>query len=442
MSDEVSKNDSVEIETRTEGTNSQERPLLQAIREKSTSTDELQEPSSSHIYLSPPDEGRRFPLLTKPRAVLIAAVAFLLLIACIVAFLLWRQQTRDTRTATISREKGGLKEAAASVTPTPEASPAMALTDQAILEAVKTAVSNYNPPGFGKYAFEINQGVVTINGEAETQPEKDGVENVVRPLPGVKAIVNNLVVRLNSVMTPVKLNQAEAKRLDEAMRKQLEQQASTEPKVDPEVQKKLDADREADRKRRDLAAAKNREEDDRTRREEEDRLNREAADYQRRIEEMRTAEAQRRARAEQAKLETSVLKLGTIAWSGMVDGVAEIVISGNSASVRSVSGEMPREVKSSFSAPVPHAPVQVNLVTSTGRGAVSLAQQPSASNGYTAIVRVDDSAKSGFQRYEFTLRWPLTPILTSTRYTQKQKAGLLPGAGSVRPLPGGYAGGY
>lgn len=408
MSDEVSKNDSVEIETRTEGMSSHERPLLQAIREKSSSgTDELQESSSAHLYLSPPDEGRRFPLLTKPRAVLIAAAGVLLLIASVVGFLLWRQQNRDSRTATISRDKAGQKEAAASVTPTPDATPAVALTDQAILEAVKTAVSNYNPPGFGKYAFEINQGVVTINGEAETQPEKDGVENVVRPLPGVKAIVNNLVVRLNSVMTPVKLNQAEAKRLEEAMRKQLEQQAQPEPKVDPEVQKKLDADREAERKRRDLAAAKNREEDDRTRREEEDRLNREAADYQRRIEEMRTAEAQRRARAEQAKLETSVLKLGTIAWSGMVDGVAEIVISGGSASIRNVSGEMPREVKSSFSAPVPRAPVQVNLVTSTGRGAISLAQQPSASNGYTAIVRVDDSAKGGFQRYEFTLRWTL-----------------------------------
>jgi len=406
MSDEVSKNDSVGIETRTEGMSSEERPLLQAIREKSA-TDELPEPSSSHIYVSPPDEGRRFPLLTKPRAVLLAAAAVLLLIASIVAFLLWRQQSRDARNATISREKLGQKEATASVTPTPGTTPLVALTDQAILEAVKTAVSNYNPPGFGKYAFEINEGIVTINGEAETQPEKDGVENVVRPLPGVKAIVNNLVVRLNSVMTPVKVNQAEAKRLEEAMRKQLEQPAQGEPKVDPEVQKKLDADREADRIRRDQAAAKIREEDDRTRRAEEDRLNREAADYQRRIEEMRTAEAQRRARAEQARLETSVLKLGTIAWSGMVDGVAEIVISGGSASVRSVNGEMPREVKSSFSAPVPRAPVQVNLVTSNGRGAVSLAQQPSASNGYTAIVRVDDSAKSGFQRYEFTLRWTL-----------------------------------
>ena len=408
MTDEVEKNDAVEPDTRSEEADSQQRPLLQAIREKSTSTpDDPAESATPLLYLSPPDEGRRFPLLTKPRAVLIAAAGVLLLVASVVGFLLWRQQSRDARIATISRDTTGQKDAVNAVTPTPEATPAGPLTDEAVLEAVKTAVSNYNPPGFGKYAFEIHEGIVTINGEAETQPEKDGVENVVRPLPGVKAIVNNLVVRLNSVMTPVKLNQAEAKRLEEAMRKQLEQQAQPEPKVDPEVQKKLDADREAERKRRDLAAAKNREEEDKARREEEDRLKREAADYQRRLEEMRTVEAQRRARAEQARLETSVLKLGTIAWSGMVDGVAEIVISGGSASVRTVSGEMPREVKSSFSAPVPRAPVQVNLVTSTGRGAVSLAQQPSASNGYTAIVRVDDSSKGGFQRYEFTLKWVL-----------------------------------
>jgi hypothetical protein len=126
-----------------------------------------------------------------------------------------------------------------------------------------------------------------------------------------------------------------------------------------------------------------------------------------RLEEQRQSEAKRRARAEQARLETSVLKLGTIAWSGMVDGVAEIVITGGSASVRSVSGEAPREVKSSFSAPVPKAPMAVDLISSAGRGAISLAQQPAQGNGYTAIVRVDDSAKGGFQRYEFTLRWTL-----------------------------------
>ena len=409
MSDEAVKKGLVGTEDRTEEASAEERPLLQAIRERSTPAEDDPSASSSPlIYLSPPDEGRRFPLLTKPRVMLIAAAAALLAVAAVVGILLWRQQSRDARMAAMSREKTAQqKDANPGEIPAPEVTPTPTLADVAVLEAVKTAVSNYNPQGFGKYAFEIHEGIVTINGEAETQPEKDGVENVVRPLPGVKAIVNNLVVRLTTVMTPVKLNQAEAKHLEEAMRKQLEQQAQAAPKVDPEVQRKLDADREAERKRRDQAAATLREENEKTRREEEDRLNREAADYQRRLEEMRRAEAQRRARAEQARLETSVLKLGTIAWSGMVDGVAEIVITGGSASVRNVSGEMPREVKSSFSAPVPRAPVQLNLVTSTGRGAVSLAQQPSASNGYTAIVRVDDSAKGGFQRYEFTLRWTL-----------------------------------
>ena len=397
MNDDVQNND-----VATGSTQPDERPLLQAIRDRSASAEE----TASLLYLSPKDDQRRFPLLTRPQIVLIVAGCVLLLLAAVVGFLLWRQHRRDTQLAIASASKSSQKTVAGDVTPTPDSTSPVAPGDVAVLEAVKSAVSNYNPQGFGKYAFEIHDGIVTVGGEAETQPEKDGVENVIRPLPGVKAIVNNLVVRLNSVMLPVKLNQAEAKRLEEAMRKQLEQQGD-QPRVDPETQKRLDADREAERKRRDLAAAKNREEDDRTRKEEEDRLNREAADYQRRLEELRVAEAQRRARAEQARLETSVLKLGTIAWSGMVDGVVEIVISGGSASVRSVSGETPREVKSSFSAPVPRAPVQVNLIDSKGRGAISLAQQPSASNGYTAIVRVDDSSRGGFQRYEFTLRWSL-----------------------------------
>lgn len=386
-----------------------ERPLLQAIREKGVSPEIASEENAPPlVLLSPKDEVRRFPILTRPKLTLIIAASILILLSGIVGFLLWRQNQRDAKLAAaaqaakaaqIAASSGGSLEA--SPTPAPN------LTDLAVLEAVKTAVANYNPTGYTRYSLAVTEGIVTIGGEADTQPEKDGVENVVRPLPGVKAIVNNLVVRLTGVMVPVKVNEAEAKRLNEAMRKEIEARGQTAQSDAEGPGRQSEAEREADRKRRELAAAKIREEEDRARREEEDRLAKEAAEYQLRLEEQRKSEAKRRARAEQARLETSVLKLGTIAWSGMVDGVAEIVITGGSASVRSVSGETPREVKSSFSAPVPRAPMAVDLISTAGRGAISLAQQPTPSNGYTAIVRVDDSAKGGFQRYEFTLRWTL-----------------------------------
>jgi hypothetical protein len=88
-----------------------------------------------------------------------------------------------------------------------------------------------------------------------------------------------------------------------------------------------------------------------------------------------------------------------------VDGVDEIVISGSSASVRHVSGEAVREARASFSAAVPHAPVGVKLVSTNGRGAIRIVQEPDAANGYTTIVRVDDSANGGAKLHQFTLRW-------------------------------------
>ncbi|MBL8190635.1 MAG: hypothetical protein JNK38_21630, partial [Acidobacteria bacterium] len=113
----------------------------------------------------------------------------------------------------------------------------------------------------------------------------------------------------------------------------------------------------------------------------------------------------RRARAEQARIDAATLRYGTIAWSGIVDGVDEIILSGSSASVRHLSGNLPREARASFSAAIPRSPIEVKLIWVTGRGTVDIVQQPSAANGYTTIIRIDDSQKGGDKRYEFTLRW-------------------------------------
>ncbi|MEO6725621.1 MAG: BON domain-containing protein [Blastocatellia bacterium] len=369
-------------------------------------------PARNVVLLSPEDSKRRFPLLTGAQISMVAVGIGLVVLAIVIAILLWRQQRRDVlQSANAAATQMQTLSSAVAVTPSPNPSPTPG-DDSVILESVKSALMAYNPLGFTRYKFELKDGIVTINGEAEHQPEKDGAENVVRLLVGVKSVVNNLQVKpslANPAGEQVKLNLAEATLLDDALRRQaLEKEnkpANTELQM-PAPQRP-DPQREAERQRREQLAVKQREEDAAMRKAAEEKIKREAEEYEKRLEELRNVEANRRARAEQARLDTASLRFGTIAWNGIVDGVDEIIISGSSASVRHVNGNPPREVRASFSAPVPRSPADVKLVGINGRGLVDIVQQPSAANGYTIIVRIDDSSKGGDKRYEFTLRWNL-----------------------------------
>ncbi len=378
---------------------------LSAIRQKVSHFDEEEfAPSQNFVLLSPTDEKRRFPLFTRAQLTLALIGAALILIALVVAALLWRQQRKDN----VQAIGNATQSVQPNVTPSPTVEPSVSpipLDDSALYESVKNALMAYNPLGFMRYKFEIKDGVVTLSGDADHQPEKDGAETVVRLLTGVKSVVNNLQIKPGASDGQVKVNLAEAKLLDDAMRRQIQenQQASFNPTPTPAN----DAQREAERQRREQLAAKQREEEAAIRRAAEEKLRREAEEYEKRLEELRRAEAERRARAEQAKIDAATLRYGTVAWSGIVDGVDEIIISGTSASVRHLSGEPPREVRASFSTPMPRSPVEVKLIWISGRGLVDIVQQPSASNGYTTIIRIDDSVKGGNKRYEFTLRWNL-----------------------------------
>jgi hypothetical protein len=374
--------------------------------QKTRTPDELFAPPQDLVFLSPNEDKRRFPLFTAAQKTMVVIGAGLLLLMLVIAYLLWRQQQRD-----LSKNSNAgitITQPQPSVAPTLPLTPAPSPVDDAALgESIKTALMAYNPLGFSRYKFEVKEGVVTIDGEAEHQPEKDGVDNVVRLIAGVKSVVNNLKVKPESLMPwppldspPVKLNSAEAKILDEAMQRQLRlAEQATGRSAAPES--------EAQREARERAAAKQREEEAASRKAAEERLRREAEEFEKRQEELRRAEAERRGRAEQARLDANALRSGTIAWSGLVDGVDEIVIGGSSVSVRHVDGAPPRDVKTSLSAPVPRAPVSVKLISINGRGPISITQTPSAANGYTTIVRIDDSGKGGDKLYQFTLRWSL-----------------------------------
>lgn len=92
-------------------------------------------------------------------------------------------------------------------------------------------------------------------------------------------------------------------------------------------------------------------------------------------------------------------------WRGRVDIGCEIQIRGNSHEVIDEGGAGTQERSASFSSPLPRSDVPVSVEKRKGRGKVSLVQSPSASNGYTAIVRIEDS-KGGADDYDFELRWP------------------------------------
>lgn len=379
---------------------------LNAIRQKPAHyyDEEAFAPPQNFVLLSPNENKRRFPLFTRAQLILLAVGIGLILLILIVGVLLWRQQRREISQSAkaAAAEVKSAPLIAPSPSPSPTPSPA---EEQALVESVKSALMAYNPLGFARYKFEVKDGVVTLNGDAEHQPEKDGAENVVRLLVGVKSVVNNLQIKPSSVNEPVKLNLAEAKLLDEALRRQIQEKENqpaslvSQPTPDPQ--------REAERQRREQLSAKQREEEAALRKAAEEKMKREADDYEKRLEELRRTEAERRARAEQAKVDAASLRYGTIAWNGIVDGADEIIISGSSASVRHLNGNPPREVRASFSAPMPRSPVDVKLIWVDGRGLVDIVQQPAATNGYTTIVRVDDSMKGGDKRYEFTLRWSL-----------------------------------
>jgi hypothetical protein len=94
---------------------------------------------------------------------------------------------------------------------------------------------------------------------------------------------------------------------------------------------------------------------------------------------------------------------GEMTWSGIVDQEALIVVNGRSAVARTVRGQRVHGERTSFSSAMPRD-VVVQLADAQGRGQMELLEQPSAKNGYAAVVRVVDS-ENGPGHYAFRLAW-------------------------------------
>jgi len=94
-----------------------------------------------------------------------------------------------------------------------------------------------------------------------------------------------------------------------------------------------------------------------------------------------------------------------VRWTGDVDDALEIRIQGDRIDYRTLSGKAVRHVRADFvSGGLPRNDVQVFVTDQTGRGSVSVVQQPSSWNNYTAVIRVYDP-RSGYGAYSFDLGW-------------------------------------
>lgn len=95
---------------------------------------------------------------------------------------------------------------------------------------------------------------------------------------------------------------------------------------------------------------------------------------------------------------------GNVRWSGRVDADVYVYIQDGFARTQVMAGAPTYGEQFTFSTPLPRRDLTVSVERLRGRGRVEVIQQPSRSNNYTAIVRIQDR-DSGSGDYEFQLNW-------------------------------------
>jgi len=92
-----------------------------------------------------------------------------------------------------------------------------------------------------------------------------------------------------------------------------------------------------------------------------------------------------------------------LVWSGEVDDNLNIRIRPSGVEYLTLSGKVPRSVNSNFGG-MPQNGARLSLTNLSGRGDVTVIQQPTSQNGYTAVIRVRDP-QPGYGSYSFSLVW-------------------------------------
>ncbi len=91
-------------------------------------------------------------------------------------------------------------------------------------------------------------------------------------------------------------------------------------------------------------------------------------------------------------------------WQGQVDREIRIQISRNRASVIEVGSNERARRRVNVREAIPNRPGTLRVEVLQGRGRVDVIQQPSARNGYTAVIRLRDP-DGGAARYRIAAFW-------------------------------------
>jgi hypothetical protein len=91
-------------------------------------------------------------------------------------------------------------------------------------------------------------------------------------------------------------------------------------------------------------------------------------------------------------------------WTGRVDGETRVYMRGNDIWTQDVDGRRNRSQARAYRS-LPPANGLVRIQRLDGRGQISVIQQPSRRNNYTAVIRIRDDAGRSADRYRFAAYW-------------------------------------
>lgn len=95
---------------------------------------------------------------------------------------------------------------------------------------------------------------------------------------------------------------------------------------------------------------------------------------------------------------------GSIRWRGRVDQTANIIISGSEVQTQDAAGTGISNVNFNINGYLARRPGSITASKRNGRGSVTVTQQPSWENDFTAIVQVFDPS-GGADNYEVDINW-------------------------------------
>lgn len=92
-------------------------------------------------------------------------------------------------------------------------------------------------------------------------------------------------------------------------------------------------------------------------------------------------------------------------WTGNVDDQLEIRMQNGRLEYRTLRGNQPTSIRvNDVGSQAPRSNASISVMQHQGRGQVMVTQQPSAWNGYTTVIRINDP-QGGYGFYDFDLVW-------------------------------------